>query len=162
MKKLFIGVIAFLFTFLFSFSASAQQWLHHSASNLKFSAPENWSAVLEEETLTLSPPSEGLAITFTVLDAENLEVALEELEKELSNYVKDAKLKGEAEEIIINDLNAISAEGEGKIDGEKVDLGLLLVEANDKILLVFGISAVSETNKYEKDIENILTSIQKR
>jgi hypothetical protein len=67
---------------------------------------------------------------------------------------------GDAEEISVHGMKGALVEGKGTVDGQKVDLGvLILMTKAGKVLLGVGVGATGMYEKHEKDVDQIFKSI---
>ena len=123
--------------------------------------PDNWKVEAEEDLLSASAPDDSIGLVFLVMPAEAVDKALEELDKELSKMMTDMKPKGEAEEIKLNGMEGISIDGTGKVDGAKVEFGLMLLETkNGKIVMVLGFAQAGTWKKNEAAVAGIFKSLK--
>ncbi|MCP4136397.1 MAG: hypothetical protein GY754_35835 [bacterium] len=165
MKKISIlAITGFLFL---AFSGIIIAETHkHIPAGASITIPDNWKVTFpDEDSLDAVSPSEEVTLMMTVLDANNLDVALSELDKEMGKIVKNFKEKGEPEKLKIGNSNMVAykLKANGKIEGIRFNLSLALIKTpkNNKVLLIFGLVPSYTGSKYDKAIDTIIKSIKK-
>lgn len=126
--------------------------------------PTGWSserAPGETEAYTLLGPDGVTTLMLFTVPARDTEAAIGDLDKTLRGVVTEASLdeprKGE-----VGGMAALMADGQGKVDGHDVDLGLLLVfnEGRQRVLFIVGFSLPGQSGDYAKDVAAILHSVK--
>lgn len=135
--------------------------LSHSTAGVHIWVPDDWSQDGDDNMLIAGDPNEEIIMVFGVLEADAIDAAIEEMDKELSQIVADAEPVGEPEEVKINGMDALVMDGKGTVEGTPVDMGIALIATpNQKILLVFGVVESSAAAKHEATVEKIMTGIK--
>lgn len=140
---------------------SAKEYPNNEAK-VTVSIPDNWDVEVSEGILEAGSPSEAVGLVFFVLDADNLDEAIDALDEELSSIVDNIEEDGEPEEIEHNGMEGIYAEAMGTIEGESVGLLLMVLETpSDKVIMILGIGAEDEvTEDDEEALDEIFDSLR--
>ena len=143
-----------------SFATKAQETLT-SPSGLKVTVPKGWKhQVGQDNDLSIYSADDLAHFVFIDIASSSLEAALNEAEKQIKKLVNDLK-EGEPQTNQLNGLDAMFVDAKGKVDGQAMDLGILLVKNGDHVLFVFGIVAEVAGNQYDKAIDSMIKSIKK-
>lgn len=135
--------------------------LTHKKAGVKIDLPDKWSAKDEGDdgTLVVDAPNGELAVTFSVVEADQLETVLEEtltaLEEEMGEIEAD-----DAEDLKINGMEGFGIDGVTKKDGIHVSLLCLLTPKN-KCLTIFYFASEAAAKKYDREIGRIVRGIKK-
>lgn len=155
MNKLVIGLLV-----LVPALALAKTYPHGDAK-VSITIPDSWKVETEENSLTANSPDESVVLLFMVVEATDTDEALKALDKELDKVVKNVKTDGKPEEITVNGMKGVVIDGTGKVDGQKVDLGLLVLSTKSgKVLFGLGFGETGKYKKHEADVEKIFKSIK--
>jgi predicted Zn-dependent protease len=131
----------------------------HGEAKVSITIPDKWKVEVEEDTLSAKAPDETVFLAFMVLAAHDMDEALKALDQELSKVVKDVTA-GDAKEVTIHGMKGAVVEGKGKVEGQKVDLGVLILKTKaGKVLLGVGVGATGMYEKHEKEVDQIFDSI---
>ena len=142
-------------------AASFADTATHEDAGVSVWTPDDWKSDIDDATKIVTSPDEEVMIAFMVLEANELDAALELMEAELSKFIQNIEGEGEPEETEINGLKAIVAEGSGEVDGEEVELGLALIQTpKGKVLMVVGVGSEDGIEKHGAQIEKVLGSIK--
>ena len=96
---------------------------------------------------------------FFVVEADELEVALRAMDKTIAGYIDDAEIENRRQ-TEINGMNAIVADGAGKMDGERVEVGIALaLTPIGKVLIVLGLARASAPPERQQEVQRIIRSI---
>lgn len=151
-----------LVSLAFNFPKDVKGWVSHPEAKVQIWFPDNWEQSIEDGTLKVVSPDEELEIYAYLIEADELNEAMSDLDKELSKYVKDLKPNGEPTTIKLDEMDAMFMDGKGKVDGKDYDLGLILLATpTGKIMVLFAEGLPASVKKYEQDITKILMSIKK-
>jgi predicted Zn-dependent protease len=160
MKRLLLTAFAICLVASTSTSASAEV-RNHDKAKVSIDVPTGWKIDAGEDHMTIMDPKEEVAFFMMVMEADDLDEAAKALDSEVNKAVKSVKWEGEPSELKLNGMDAIAVEGAGKIDGQAVDLGVLIVVTPaHKALLVLGAVESSKSKAHEKDVEKLLNSIK--
>ncbi len=135
--------------------------LSHSTAGVNIWVPDNWSQEGDDNMLIAGDPNEEIIMVFGILEASEIDAAIEEMDRELSQIVENAEPVGEPEEVKINGMDAIVMDGKGSVEGTPVEMGIALIATpNKKILLVFGVVEATAAEKHEATVEKIMMGIK--
>ena len=111
------------------------------------------------DTMSLLSPSQAVLMMFFVVEADELEVALRAMDKTIAGYIDDAEIENRRQ-TEINGMNAIVADGAGKMDGERVEVGIALaLTPIGKVLIVLGLARASAPPERQQEVQRIIRSI---
>jgi predicted Zn-dependent protease len=157
MKKL---PLALLFALMLPASLAMAKTYPHDGAKVSITIPDSWKVEPSEDSLTAKAPDETVFLSFIVMEAADVDKAAAELDKELDKVMKNVNV-GKGEEMTINGMKAYFAEGSGEVDGNKVDIGVVVIATKSgKILLGLGFGAAGKYDKHQKDITSIFQSIK--
>ncbi len=160
MKKYSVSAIV-LFIFAFTSSISQARTYPDKKSGVQVSAPDNWKAGGDSDTLELSSPDGMANLMFTVMEAKDIEQAVKERMKELEQIVKNFKQEGKEEEKTINGLKVFTISGVGTVEGVKMKLAIsMAVSSKGKIVLMLGICAQIAWQDNKQAILSIVNSVR--
>ena len=162
MKKHLFSKLPLLLAILFlgTFAAKAQETLT-SPSGLKVTIPAGWKhQVDKDDNLIVSSADQLAYFVFSDIPSSDLSAALDEAEKEIKKVVTGLK-EGEPQTDKLNGMDAMFVDGKGKVEGQPMDLGLLLVKNGNHVLFVFGIVAEVAGKKHDAAINKMIGSIKK-
>ena len=134
-------------------------------TGLTLELPKGWTSEATQggtEAFVLLSPDQVTTLMLFGVPAAEMEAAMGDLEKTLRGVVTDAKLDEPAEGLV-GGMPAIMADGKAKMDGNEVELGLLVVlnEARQRVLFIVGFSLPGKGEAYASDVAAILHSVRK-
>jgi len=134
----------------------------HEKTGVTITIPTSWTVETEGDVLTATTRDEAVGLAFIAIAGRNLEAALEEADKQLNELIDGLEADGEAEEVTLNGMKGIAIEGKGKVDGDEVTVGVLLLQAprSGMFILAVGAGPTKTLSRYEKDIEAIFGSLK--
>jgi hypothetical protein len=134
----------------------------HQKAKIQLWVPDHWDVEDgDDDMLLLSEPGGEAAVVFLVLKAKDLETALGAIDKEISKFVTDVQVQGEPEEMDVNGMPAVVIDAKGKVEGKKVDLGLMVVKTPaGKALLVLAMCESSKMKKHEAVFLKVMKSLK--
>ena len=132
--------------------------LTNADAGVKFTVPKGWKSE-KGESLTVTSPDDGVAVSFVVSSADDLEKAVDAAANEMDKLIKNAKIEQQGKESTVNGLKAVSMNGTGELEGKPVAWDLSIVVAK-KPLLVISIGAPESIQKHGKDYETMVNSIK--
>lgn len=157
MKKIILTILLVLIVPAF---ASAEV-MKHAKAGVSIWMPDDWQKMAEDDMLEISSPDEEVFLMIGVLEASELEAALEEAEKEIEKVVTDIKEEGEPEEVEINGMPAVLSDAKGKVEGVDIELGAAIIKTpKNKVLLIIGIGTPKGTETHGESIEKIIGSVK--
>jgi hypothetical protein len=134
-------------------------------ANLMVSFPAKWSTELDNGVLVSSIENEEIAIVFTVIEADNLNKALEAGMTEIHKQYSDLTLD-EVKEEKMDNVTLVYTDGRGKRDDGNgnlisVEITVALVPgSNDRFLFIHGVATPDALNKNIDDVGFILKNIR--
>lgn len=145
----------------FAASPAEAKILTHKKAGVKIDLPDKWAAADEGDdgTLVVEAPNGELAVTFSVVEANDLEQVLEETIGELEATVGEIDC-GDAEDIKINGMEGFGIDGTAKGGAMHVSL-LCLITPKGKCLTIFYFATAAANDKYDKEIKRIVRGIKK-
>ncbi|MCO4770069.1 MAG: hypothetical protein KDA24_08580 [Deltaproteobacteria bacterium] len=134
--------------------------LTHEPAKVEVDVPDGWTSATEDDALTVESPDGAVLLLFQILDEDELDEALDEVDKEVGKVIRDFDGK-KPESGKVNGMDAVAIEGTGRIEDVKVEVGLaLLATPADKVLLVLGLAPTAEYRTNEKAIDAMVASIR--
>lgn len=158
-----IFFFVFLFSFITSFYCQAQQKNNtytYQAAQIEFWYPNNWEISEEEKVITLQTMEGALSMTFSIMQANDLEKALIELESVVHTQLSNPTITTEPQIVKLNQLDGVMMEISGTMNGKTVRFGVFIIDSPQNILLVLGIGQEKVLNKYNKELNKIIQSIK--
>lgn len=135
--------------------------VNHTEAQVKVWIPDDWAQEADADSLIITDPNDEVMVAFLVVDSENITAALDAMEAELSKIVEEISSETEPKEIKLNGMPAVVLDGKGKVQGEAVDLGIVIIlTPAKKALLVFAIAQSATVANHEKTIEKVLGGIR--
>ena len=108
-----------------------------------------------------SPRDGSLLLVFGVVAARDLDQALQNLDKDLSKFVRSTKIEDKPEPVEINGMRGLSVAASGETEGKKVDIATLLLETKTgKILMVLGIGEKGKFERHVPIVQQILNTLK--
>lgn len=155
MKKLLLVGAALLF----AGALSAKKYPHND-SGVVVDIPGNWTVTGDDTSLNAQTKDGEAGLYFIVMPADSMEAALNALDAELAKVIQGLT-HGEAEQITLNGMQAVSVDGKGTVEGSPVEVGVMVMKTpKDKVLMVFGIISEAGAKKHHKALVKILKSIK--
>ena len=160
MKKLTIFGVLFLFGLLTPFFKADAKNYPHEAAKVEISIPDSWEVGIDGDVLTAATPDDAINLVFSIIELNDIEAALDEVEKQLKSEFQEVTI-GEPEEIEINGMPALDWEGTATLDGVTITIGgSLIITPAEKTLFIFAAAAPELMAKYGEDIETIANGIK--
>lgn len=155
MKKLLIIAVA-----LATAGALAAKKYPHADSGVVVDIPGSWEVTGDDHSLNAAT-KDGLAnLSFIIMPAESVEAAMNALDAELGKAVQNLT-HGAGEDLTINGMQAHSVDGKGTVEGNPVEIGVMIIKTpKDKILVVFGIVSEEGAKKHHNALVRILKGIK--
>jgi hypothetical protein len=136
----------------------AEEWSH--PSGFKFWLPDNWKTKSEGDLL--SSEGQGVAAFFFVpKNSRSLDRTLDDLDKELSGWLKDIKL----DKPLTSNVNGIAeiyitGTGKDREDGDDVEFDVGIYEKKGKLLVFLGVTSADDFDKHHPTFQKIIDSIR--
>lgn len=154
----------FLFSFILtgtSLHAQIKRNLYtYQAAQVEFWYPNEWQIEEVEKVATLQNNGGSLSITFSIMEADQIEEALIELEAIIQTQLTNPSITTEPEIIELNGMMGVVSELEGNINGSPVQLGVFIIDSPQNVLLVLGMGHELTLQKHNKILDKIIKSIK--
>ncbi|MBL4650336.1 MAG: hypothetical protein JKY03_11450 [Aureispira sp.] len=158
----------FLCIFLFSFiltntglQAQVKRNLYtYQAAQVEFWYPNEWQIEEEEKVATLQNRDGSLSITFSIMEADQIEEALIELEAIIQTQLTQPNITTDPEIVELNGMMGVVSELEGTINGSPVQLGVFIIDSPQNVLLVLGMGHELTLQKHNRILDKIIKSIK--
>lgn len=158
----------FFCIFLFSFiitntglqAQSKRNAYTYQAAQVEFWYPNEWQIEEVEKVATLQNSDGSLSITFSIMEADQIEEALIELEAIIQTQLTQPKITTEPEIVELNGMMGVVSELEGSINGSPVQLGVFIIDSPQNVLLVLGMGHELTLQKNNKILDKIIKSIK--
>lgn len=162
MNKLVINITATLSLILcLTIAANAQRTVNIK-NGLKATVPAGWKTQKNDlGELVIAAPGGRIDLTFTYMSGKSVNKILDEYSNYVASDVKNFREVNKGMEEKINGLPTYYIEGEGKIDGVPVNIGVHLVGHGSNALLVFMVIDKSVNQKGGDIANGILDSIRR-
>lgn len=157
MKKAITGAIV-LFAMLLAVTAQAEIKQH--PIGIQIWVPDSWETEIDEGLLMTSSPDEGALVILMVLESDEIEIAMDEMDKELSQIIKKIRTTTEVEKIKINGLKGWVEEGTGRVDGVPIEWMSGLFPYRKQALMVLAFAESSNFDSYEPMLIEIFSSLK--
>lgn len=162
MKKILFFI--FLFFFLIQSETTTAQLKRNTytyqAAQVQFWYPNEWQIEEEDKLVTLQSMDGALTISFSIMQASEMEAALVELESIVQTQLANPSFTTEPEIIDLNGMEGVMAELMGTMDGQSIRLGVFIVSSPQNVLLILGMGKEEALGKYNKELQKIIKSIQ--
>ncbi len=157
--KTLVRVVA-VAAFLFALPALAASDIVTDAG-VTFKAPAGWTVKTDKGATLVSSPDGAVTMQILAFGAADAEKAMAELEKTVTQKVKDFKETSEAKEIEISGMKGVLGEAKGKVDGRDVEVGLMMLfTPSNRFFLMVTLVDPARATKHEKAFADFLQSIQ--
>jgi predicted Zn-dependent protease len=132
----------------------------HEESGIQLDIPAGWNAHAEGDELIIDHES-GVAIIIDVIDGDDLMAAIEAIDDELAE-LDSFELVGEPSTETINGLSALIFSGIGTVEGEKIEVGVALIDAPKagKIMVIVGLGTPDALKGQAAAIDKFVHSIK--
>ena len=132
----------------------------YQAGQVQFWHPEGWEIDEIEQVATLQNNEGDLSISFSVISAEGIEEALNDLESIVLTQLNDPVTTSEPEIIEMNGMQGVVIEMQGTMNNISVQLGIFIIDCPENVLLVLGMGHKRSLNTYKKELNKIIKSIK--
>lgn len=148
--------ILFLFLAFFTVSNFAQETFTNADAKVSVTLPAGWMYESDENGMIAYPEEGGFVVHFSVLGADDLSAALDEVDKMLASQVSSLEL-GDGQAYDVNGMSGIFVEGNA--DGILLTIGVIDTPVAGKSLMVGAWGAPETVEKYAADVMSIFNSI---
>ena len=157
MKSLFVAIL-----FVgFGLSAQAQETFTHKEAGVEITIPADWFYEHADEAFTIYTPGKELGISLAVMEAHQIDKAIDEATKDLEKEFTGVEL-GEVTEAKSNGMDSWEVGGTAKTrDGVPVIIYYcMVVTPTAKILEISAVGTEAEFNKFAKGIKQLDESLK--
>jgi predicted Zn-dependent protease len=142
--------------------AAAAETKTHKEAGITIWVPDTWKSTSKADVLTIMDVKEEVAVTFVVLPADSMKVALAKLDEELAKFVTDIDTKGaKPKEKKINGMDAVLLDAVGKVGGKPVDIGVIILKTpTGKALFVLGIIEHDKLAEHSAMLKEVFNSLK--
>ncbi len=132
----------------------------HQVGGIRFEKPEGWTHEADGDVITMLAPDHTMSIAISVAQSDNLDKAVNELQTELSNVMKNIETDGKPQKTDVNGMETYTVSGKGTIDGTPVFWAVDLVQARRPVFVItFG--RQGEWDKHKDEYGEFARSVQK-
>ena len=158
MRKLLLGVLILVLGCMLV----QGETFEHEEGGISIWFPDNWKIEDTENLLeAYSPDEEAFAHLLVLQDVNSLDAAVNAYVNELDKIVRNFRSNsGDGQELEMNGLKIFYIEGEGKVEGETVDVGVALIASRSAITMMVTFNTKRAAKKYARDFENIVKSLK--
>lgn len=132
----------------------------YQAAQVQFWYPSEWEVKEEEKVATLQSFEGALSITFSIMQANQIEDALIELESIVQTQLTNPTITTDPEIVDLHGMSGVMTELEGTMEGSFVQLGVFIIDSPQNVLLVLGMGRKKALKKYNKELTKIINSIE--
>jgi len=150
-------VVAFVGFSLLVLSSFAQETFTHEGSGLQFTLPAGWTYTSAGDHFEAASPDEEVYLLFFVGRDGEAAAAIDAVVEELSGIIHNPTISSEYTEEKVNGLTQVYVEGDGLVDGDRIDWDLSLIEGSRKSMVVVAFGAIEENHS---TIQRIYRSIR--
>ena len=137
MKRVLTALTFALFSGIILVSAIQAEAYHDKKARIQIDTPRGWETEVDGADLLINSPDELVMMFFHVAKADDMEDALDELEEELDDLMKNVK-EGKPKEGTIRGMDYLEISGTGVVEGVKVnwDVTILQNGDNDPVIII--------------------------
>ena len=146
------------FLALMGLTCLAQERFTHSESGLSFALPGGWTYYQEGDHFAASSADETISLLIFVAATQEAAEGLSAIGDELDKIMTDSQLTTEVTEENVNGLTQVYAEGDGLVDGERIDWDFTMVVGGRKSMILI---ALGDLENNHGTLTGIYSSIQK-
>ena len=159
---LLLGLATFALTIAGAAATAHAETLVHEEAGVQMWVPDDWDQESDEDMILLSPKGDDVVnVMLVVVDASELEAAVEVLETVLSEIVPNAEQVEEPQQVVIEGMPAMLLEARGEIEGSPRNVALALIETpKDKVLIVLALGTPEDAERHGPTLEKMLNSLK--
>ncbi|GAB4344105.1 MAG: hypothetical protein OHK0038_24270 [Flammeovirgaceae bacterium] len=163
MKKHLTFIFLSILTLLNTYVAHSQNYtIVFEDASLKLLCPAKWKIERVLNEVNITSPDEEISIYINIIEANNENEADDILSYEITKKIQNAELIDEPEIRRINDLDFYVFEGNGKVHDRIAEFaGAFVPSVNKKMMIIVGGGTSTSLNKYQKELDMLIFSIQK-
>ena len=132
----------------------------HKAAGIQFELPKGWKAKPDGEVITVSTADDSLQMVFWVPDEDTFDAAVKDLDKELSETVKNIKTTDKGTSDKHNGMPHYSEGGTGEVDGTTIEWSVDVLAAK-KVVIILTFAAPGIAEKHAEEAAQFIASIKK-
>jgi len=157
MKKLTLSLFFFVLLFVSQNSVFSQESFTHPDAKVTVVVQGGWFYEINGTSLTMYPQSKEMSVGFNIIDAADMESAVQKAKQEIMSNFPNANLTGPTQ----HDVNGITV---FEISGDSPDRMefsySLLITPSAKVMEVGYASQKDAVNKFKSDVTTIITGIK--
>jgi len=158
MKKMFI--VMFLVACLGSLLMA--ETFEHKAGGISIWLPDNWEVTPEGTAMSADAPDGDAFIVLDVVDAKDLDAALDAYDEALAGIVEDFEANDEElQEIDLAGMKIIGISGTGSVEGEDWGVDVMLIGTGKAVVICISAISSASGNKYDAVATKIVESLKK-
>lgn len=157
MQRTVIALLVLLGLAVAPLAAQAEEVVHEEAG-VEIWYPDEWDAEIDGDVMTLTDDEDDpdIMLQFIMLeDEDEVDEALDGIDEALGELVDDLELD-EGEELDVNGMEGVIFGGTGRVEGEDVLVGLLLVDTpGGHVMAVLALATEDLYELFEDDVDKI-------
>jgi len=129
----------------------------HKVAGLEFDIPEDWKPEVSEEVeglLTVTAPDNVIVLQCWVLEAEDLDAALDGLAEGLEESLDEVELAEDVEELEVNGLPRVVLNGTAEKEGHPLVLAVAVIGA-EKPVIFLGMGSPEAVEAHQELLKTI-------
>lgn len=135
----------------------AQETFTHEDSGLSFTLPGGWTYTQEGDHFEAASEDDEVSLLFFVGQGNDVPEMIDAIMDELADIIQKPGVSEEYNEEKINGLTQVYVEGDGYIEGERIDWDLTLVLGSDSAMVIV---ALGEIERFQGMMDRIYNSIR--
>jgi predicted Zn-dependent protease len=138
----------------------------HQDAKVQFWLPDGWSVEKEANAMTAQDPSGDVGLVFMIVDARDLDAAVDAIDTLMAFMVQDLEIVGKPVEATINGMKAVAIDAEGAVqgdDGQPVDVvigAVIVMTPAGKPMIVLGFCDAGRFKRHEATLDKIFQSMK--
>lgn len=141
-------------------AAQDQRVFTHKEAGVQFELPKGWKAKPDGEVITVSTADDSLQMVFWVPDAETIDAAVKDLDKELDTTIKNVKTTDKGTSGTHNGMKHFSTGGTGEVSGTTIEWSVDILAAK-KVVIILTFAAPGIAEKHAEEASQFIGSIKK-
>ena len=132
----------------------------HKEAGVQFELPRGWKAKPDGEVITVSTADDSLQMVFWVPDEDTFDVAVRDLDNELSKTIKNIKTTDKGTSDTHNGMPHFSQGGTGEVNGTTIEWSVDVLAAR-KVVIILTFAAPGIAEKHADEAVKFIASIKK-
>ena len=156
LKKIVLGIVILMLSGLLCTAGTHT----HKDAGMSIWFPDDWKVTADGDMLEATSPGEHAYVQLMALDVETLDDAVETYTKEIDKIVKNFKTTSEGENKEANGLSIFYIDGNGFVEGVKMDITIALAVTKKAIVMIVAFSTDEHSDEHDEDIDDIYDSMK--